>query len=107
MTWPAWEMPRPGCVWTHTLLLDSEALAACEPSQLLQFFRRPAGPEPDLGEFVESLDLVALAPVRTATLRGRAKAWAARSPGLSTIPRSVRSGRPPLTSRTANATTCF
>src|SRR4051794_39871078 len=26
MTWPAPEMPRPGCVWTHTLLLDFEAV---------------------------------------------------------------------------------
>src|SRR5262249_10651964 len=25
-TWVALEMPRPGCVWTHTLLLDLDVL---------------------------------------------------------------------------------
>src|SRR5712692_7263106 len=26
-TWPATELPRPGCVWTHTLLIDFSDLA--------------------------------------------------------------------------------
>lgn len=41
-TWPAPDMPRPGCVWTHTLLVELEDLAALEsPWQLLTYFHRP------------------------------------------------------------------
>jgi GTPase-associated protein 1, N-terminal domain type 1 len=41
-TWPASEMPRPGCVWTHTLLIDFTELAALESLTFLQrMFRRP------------------------------------------------------------------
>ena len=41
-TWPAPEMPRPGCVWTHTLLIDFLDLGAIEAlSDLLFLFRRP------------------------------------------------------------------
>lgn len=41
-TWGAPEMPRPGCVWTHTLLIDFADLAVL-PSlvDLLGAFRRP------------------------------------------------------------------
>lgn len=43
-TWPAPEMPRPGCVWTHTLLIDFNDLAAFEAlSSLLRLFKRPMG----------------------------------------------------------------
>ena len=43
-TWPAPEMPRPGCVWTHTLLIDFTDLAALESlTTLLDLFRRPLG----------------------------------------------------------------
>lgn len=43
-TWPAAEMPRPGCVWTHTLLIDFTDLAALESlTGLLHLFRRPLG----------------------------------------------------------------
>jgi len=43
-TWYALEMERPGCVWTHTLLVDvSElALVGC-PAALVNLFRRPTG----------------------------------------------------------------
>ena len=45
-TWPALEMPRPGCVWTHTLLIDYTDLAELETlACLLDVFRRPAGAE--------------------------------------------------------------
>lgn len=45
MTWSAPEMPRPGCVWTHTVLLDPVALINIKaPVQLLDLFRRPVGP---------------------------------------------------------------
>jgi len=41
-TWSAPEMSRPGCVWTHTLLIDFADLAAPNSfSQLLTVFRRP------------------------------------------------------------------
>lgn len=41
-TWPAPEMSRPGCVWTHTLLLDFGDIAALSDlSTVLPLFRRP------------------------------------------------------------------
>jgi hypothetical protein len=41
-TWAAPEMPRPGCVWTHTLFMDFAELAVLRsPSELLRLFRRP------------------------------------------------------------------
>lgn len=41
-TWYAPEMKRPGCVWTHTLLLDVADLAQIEDLRmLLKFFKRP------------------------------------------------------------------
>jgi hypothetical protein len=75
LTWPAREMPRPGCVWTHTLLLNAHALATCESSELLRLFRRPAGPDPDLAGYTTPLSAGALEPVRAAPLSGRARAW--------------------------------
>ena len=43
-TWPAPEMPRPGCVWTHTLLISFTDLAALNTlTGLLGMFRRPLG----------------------------------------------------------------
>ncbi len=41
-TWPAPEMPRPGCVWTHTLLIGFADLAALvSPSLIAELFQRP------------------------------------------------------------------
>lgn len=41
-TWTASEMPRPGCVWTHTLLVGFADFAALTNfDQILQQFRRP------------------------------------------------------------------
>ncbi len=41
-TWYASEMNRPGCVWTHTLLIDFESLATLSDlSILVRLFRRP------------------------------------------------------------------
>jgi hypothetical protein len=43
MTWPAPEMPRPGCVWTHTLFIEFADLALLDsPSLLSKLFRRPS-----------------------------------------------------------------
>jgi hypothetical protein len=40
-TWYAGEMDRPGCVWTHTLLIDAADLGATELRALRRLFRRP------------------------------------------------------------------
>ena len=41
-TWPATEMPRPGCVWTHTLLIDFSDLASIATLAILKLFKRPS-----------------------------------------------------------------
>lgn len=42
-TWPAPEMPRPGCVWTHTLFIEFADLAILDsPSQLTELFKLPS-----------------------------------------------------------------
>ena len=42
MTWYASEMPRPGCVWTHTIALPAETLAAISSLvSLTTLFKRP------------------------------------------------------------------
>ncbi|WP_018632651.1 GAP1-N1 domain-containing protein [Neomegalonema perideroedes] len=44
-TWPAPEMPRPGCVWSHVLLLSRSFLSKQVNLGVLEgLFRRPAGP---------------------------------------------------------------
>lgn len=41
-TWPAKEMPRPGCVWSHVLLIDFPDLALIKNLEELRLlFRRP------------------------------------------------------------------
>ena len=42
-TWLATELPRPGCVWTHSLLLDRQTLASASlwMSSILSRHRRP------------------------------------------------------------------
>lgn len=41
-TWPAPEMSRPGCVWTHTLLIGFADLASlASPSVMAELFQRP------------------------------------------------------------------
>jgi len=57
MTWPAWEMPRPGCVWTHSLLLDVAAMSRPNASELLLRFQRPEGPTPDLHAYRTTISL--------------------------------------------------
>lgn len=49
-TWPAPEMPRPGCVWTHTILVEFSDIPALESAAgLLALFRRPRGDERTYG----------------------------------------------------------
>jgi len=40
-TWYAPEMQRPGCVWTHSLLIPSEKISHVTTACLLEMFRRP------------------------------------------------------------------
>ena len=56
-TWPASEMPRPGCVWTHTLLIRDELLSGLiRPEVLLPLFRRPFQGS-DYSEFQEAIPI--------------------------------------------------
>ncbi|MFK0278374.1 hypothetical protein ACIQUG_32200 [Ensifer sp. NPDC090286] len=62
-TWPAPEMPRPGCVWTHTLLIDYADLPSIEePKALLELFRRPSGTH-SAPEYSKPLALSQAAPI--------------------------------------------
>jgi len=55
LTWPAPEMPRPGCVWAHTLLVDPGELRGLRPKAILACFRRPRG-EDDLGPYIRPVE---------------------------------------------------
>jgi hypothetical protein len=53
-TWPAPELPRPGCVWTHTILIDfSDIPSLRSASAILKLFRRPQDDERSYGTRVE------------------------------------------------------
>ncbi len=56
MVWPAQEMPRPGCVWAHVILLD-ELGQQPSPSALLLAFRRPQGPAPELKQYENGVNI--------------------------------------------------
>jgi hypothetical protein len=67
-TWAAPEMPRPGCVWSHTLLLDSRAIASFPAfSELLALFRRPIGRE--TSQYGEPLGLMSSGSAESAAVR--------------------------------------
>src|SRR5579862_1649963 len=47
-TWYAEEMPRPGCVWTHSLVIDFDDLDGIEDlRRLISLFRRPTAASTD------------------------------------------------------------
>lgn len=55
-TWLALEMPRPGCVWTHSLLFDASALAeVIDARGIAEFFRRPDKVEDGWAEYSSAL----------------------------------------------------
>ena len=63
MTWPAPEMPRPGCVWTHTLLISFADLAVMDvPSSLTLLFKRPT--DQRLDGYGEGVTVVFSTPFR-------------------------------------------
>lgn len=53
-TWYAPEMQRPGCVWTHSLLIPRAQVASVSVSRLMMSFRRPQA---------DGVDAAATAPI--------------------------------------------
>jgi hypothetical protein len=70
-TWLAEEMPRPGSVWTHTLLLDDEALQAIDDvRRVTQRFVRPAG-DRDFDAYTRAIELeLRASPARSVEIDG-------------------------------------
>lgn len=64
MTWPAPEMRRPGCVWTHVVFLDVQAIDHHDAGPPLQAFRRPQGPDPDIAPYRTALPLPCSGPTQ-------------------------------------------
>jgi hypothetical protein len=57
-TWSAPEMPRPGCVWTHSLVIDFADLASMKTAEgLLQAFQRPWD-RPNSAAYGEPVDVM-------------------------------------------------
>ncbi len=54
-TWYATELPRPGCVWTHALLLDQQAIAAPDVRHLARLHVRP-GAQVTLNGYTAPID---------------------------------------------------
>ena len=79
-TWYAEEMPRPGCVWTHTLLIPFAELARIPDLRiLLDIFRRP----------ILNDDLLAYSEPLTLTVDSRHAAAAWRRMDLDRIVRTT------------------
>jgi len=56
-TWLAYEMSRPGCVWTHSLLVSKGALADVSATSLNLAFRRP-----NVGDYARYKSPIELVP---------------------------------------------
>ena len=55
-TWPAFEMPRPGCVWTHSLIIDEDDLVRLPDLEVVyQALRRPDPVKLSLGVYSATL----------------------------------------------------
>lgn len=68
-TWAAPEMPRPGCVWTHSLIVENTDLATLTSSDdLLAAFRRPSKLDSKEG-YAAPIELPA-GPLRPPKVRG-------------------------------------
>lgn len=96
-TWPAPEMPRPGCVWTHTVLISFTDLASLDsPSALVGLFERPGAQSerhygmelsvevsPGHRERISATSKQALAALATAVYGQPAEqVWARRAPNV-------------------------
>lgn len=65
-TWAAPEMPRPGCVWSHVLLLSPDILGSLRDFAVLNsFFARPA--RSLFGTYGHALSVANVAPPATAS----------------------------------------
>lgn len=58
-TWPAPEMPRPGCVWSHVLLVRFDQLRPLDVVGLAALFQRPTNAK-SLKDYSEPLSLGAI-----------------------------------------------
>ncbi len=67
--WPAPELPRPGAVWAHSLLIEETALASLDPLLLLDLFRRPSEPN-ELDRYTSTLACEASGPKRASDVPG-------------------------------------
>lgn len=77
-TWPAPEMSRPGCVWTHTLLVGFADLAAmASPASLAELFKRPSSVDL-LTPYAADIGLLANDPISTPPLSSEALMWFAK-----------------------------
>lgn len=56
-TWYAPEMKRPGCVWTHSLLIDRGSVGVVTASDLLPLFRRPDSSDAPDPMYAEQLQI--------------------------------------------------
>ena len=93
-TWTAPEMPRPGCVWTHSILIEFADLATLASlSGLVSLFRRPRGSY--FGDYGKPLTFVS--GRNAMALTDAEKAWSRRIlAGLYDEPSSsVIAARPP------------
>jgi len=62
-TWPAPEMPRPGCVWSHVLLIDFRLLSSkSDLSEFLGLLNRPVDPNAKI--YGEPISLASTSPAR-------------------------------------------
>ncbi len=58
MSWYAEEMARPGCVWTHSILIDfSDVASLRDPVLLLELFNRPRGQAASLETYRERIPI--------------------------------------------------
>jgi GTPase-associated protein 1, N-terminal domain type 1 len=69
-TWEAPEMPRPGCVWTHTILLP-QSEPVTDLGALLPLFARPTGTTTDATTFSKAIEINSEAAMRIRDLSER------------------------------------
>jgi hypothetical protein len=69
-TWYASEMQRPGCVWTHSLLIDRRDISGVSIHDMLRIFQRPtAETADDLGARVAEIAAAARRDAQSAVLQ--------------------------------------
>lgn len=75
-TWYAPEMERPGCVWTHTLLISVSDLQSLSSAETLAgLFRRPETSNPSEGEYSE--------PIGVSSMIQRGRSWMSSNEGTA------------------------